>query len=448
MSNIKIDFTETKGKMKPMHGMNAGTLTKYFTCDAREIFREAGIPITRLHDAEYPYGRGEFVDIPCIFKNFDADVDDPASYNFDFTDQYLKAIDDAGTKIMYRLGVSIEHYEIKRNIFPPKDYLKWAKICEHVIRHYNEGWANGMHLGIEYWEIWTEPNHCYEERPLMWAGTMAEFGEFYTVSATYLKNCFPDLKIGGPAMSSPASKLQVEFFEEITKNGNHPPLDFYSWHGYVNSVEAAVQRCKDAEAILNKYGYGDSESIYNEWNFVKSWSEMRFNASFITSYKCASFNAAMMAAMQNEHCDMLNCYSAEGGFIGTWNSMFSLDTSGERSNGQGSPLKKLKGFYAFKAFNEIYKKHNQVNLTSDDERLYGVASFENGKGAFYISSFAPVDEELNAKEVHIELKGAEGKKATVYVIDESSDLTKTVTFDAASFDYLLPPYSVIFVEVE
>ncbi len=26
---------------------------------------------------------------------------------------------------------------------PPKDFKKWAVICEHIIRHYDENWANG-----------------------------------------------------------------------------------------------------------------------------------------------------------------------------------------------------------------------------------------------------------------------------------------------------------------
>ena len=28
-------------------------------------------------------------------------------------------------------------------MLPPKDYAKWARICEHVVRHYNEGWGWG-----------------------------------------------------------------------------------------------------------------------------------------------------------------------------------------------------------------------------------------------------------------------------------------------------------------
>ena len=80
---------------------------------------------------------------------------------FAFTDAYLKPLVEAGCKIFYRLGVTIENnWKIKAyNIYPPKDFAKWARICEHVVRHYNEGWAHGFKWGIEYWEIWNEPEN-------------------------------------------------------------------------------------------------------------------------------------------------------------------------------------------------------------------------------------------------------------------------------------------------
>ena len=75
-------------------------------------------------------------------------------------------------------------------------------VCEHIIRHYNEGWANGFKLGIEYWEIWNEPDGKKPngDQP-NWSGTPEEFYEMYSVTAAHLKKRFPKLKIGGPALS-------------------------------------------------------------------------------------------------------------------------------------------------------------------------------------------------------------------------------------------------------
>ena len=98
----------------------------------------------------------------------------------------------------YRLGVTIENnYQLHPyRVKPPKDFHKWAEICCHIVRHYNEGWANGFHYGIKYWEIWNEP-----ESPAMWQGTDEEFFELYAIAAKELRRQFPHLKIGGYGIS-------------------------------------------------------------------------------------------------------------------------------------------------------------------------------------------------------------------------------------------------------
>ena len=59
------------------------------------------------------------------------------------TDWYMDQLAEAGTEPFFRLGQKIEHWPKKYGIHPPPDFKKWAVICEHVIRHLNEGWAGG-----------------------------------------------------------------------------------------------------------------------------------------------------------------------------------------------------------------------------------------------------------------------------------------------------------------
>ncbi len=56
----------------------------------------------------------------------------------------------SGVMPYYRLGVTIENYvDIKvYRIYPPKDYAKRARICEHIITHYNEGRADVTALNL------------------------------------------------------------------------------------------------------------------------------------------------------------------------------------------------------------------------------------------------------------------------------------------------------------
>ena len=142
MVNIDIDFNSEIGKIKPMHAVNNGPVYKYAP-DQRitnvDSYREAGIPYARTHDAAFyeDYGGEHIVDVHAIFPNFESDPYAPDSYDFELTDDYLKMIEMAGTKVFYRLGSKIEHWPKKYGTLPPKDFKKWAVICEHIIRHYN-----------------------------------------------------------------------------------------------------------------------------------------------------------------------------------------------------------------------------------------------------------------------------------------------------------------------
>ena len=269
MQNKRIQVYPDRdiGPVKPMHGVGGGPVTCHFTFNATEEFRAAGIPFGRTHDIEYPFGSGEFVDIHCIFPFFNADENDPASYNFTLTDEYLRLMREAGTEPFYRLGATIEHQSIKRHIHPPKDFGKWARICSHIIAHYNEGWANGYEWNIRYWEIWNEP-----DIPQCWTGTQEQIFELYREASTLIKREHPDVKIGGLALTSPHSPLFEPFLAFVRENG--APLDFVSWHGYCHTPAQAVENAALARSLMDRYGFTDAESIYNEWNYVVQWDDL------------------------------------------------------------------------------------------------------------------------------------------------------------------------------
>ena len=84
--------------------------------------------------------------------------------------------------MVYRLGISIEWGSKKYTSLPLWDPQKWAEICAHIIRHYNEGWCDGFYYQISYWEIWNEP-----ENPPMWQGTMEDGGGFRKIDRRTLE---------------------------------------------------------------------------------------------------------------------------------------------------------------------------------------------------------------------------------------------------------------------
>ena len=154
MQNVSVDFAKKLGKMKPMHAVNNGPVYK-FAEDQRvtniDAFREAGIPYARTHDASFysDYGGEHTVDVVAIFPDFTKDPNDPASYDFTLTDEYMKVMIFAGVEPFYRLGNKIEHWPKKYGTLPPPDFKKWAVICEHIIRHYTEGWADGFRYDMK-----------------------------------------------------------------------------------------------------------------------------------------------------------------------------------------------------------------------------------------------------------------------------------------------------------
>ncbi|MBO5676312.1 MAG: hypothetical protein J6S07_08340, partial [Bacteroidaceae bacterium] len=182
-------------------------------------------------------------------------------------DEYIAITLLAGTETFYRLGQKIEHTIKKFHVFPPKDFKKWAIICEHVIRHYNYGWAKGYKYGIKYWEIWNEPDLDYC-KPIIrtWGGTREQFFDLYETAAKHLKSCFPELKIGGPALCGNV-EWGADFLCEMQKR--EVPIDFFSWHIYTNRAAHVIERAEKVRDAMVKYGYGDAESIVNEWNYVQ-----------------------------------------------------------------------------------------------------------------------------------------------------------------------------------
>ncbi len=412
MNNLSVNFSIETGKVKPMHAVNNAPVYK-FGDDQRisnmESYKAAGIPYQRNHDASFlsTYGGEHTVDVNFIFPNFDADPYDPDSYDFACTDQLMKICEVAGVKTYYRLGSKIEHTIKKYNTLPPKDFKKWAVICEHIIKHYCCGWADGFHYDIEYWEIWNEPDLDKDDSPnkRTWGGTKAQFFELYDVAAKHLKAAFPDKKIGGPALARDWAWAE-EFLAQL-----EAPLDFFSWHCYASDPQIIVEKTRLCRKLLDKYGYTNTESINNEWNYVKGWhgDEWVYSLRNEINLKGAAFIAATMLACQREPLDMLMYYDARPcGMNGLWTQVF---------------YDERKGYYSIYAFNILYKLGRSVAVTTDSENVYIAAAKNDSEAAVMITHFND-DDSAEAKEVKLDLSGFDGKTMEYYLLDDEHDLEK------------------------
>lgn len=429
IASVKIDFTKARGPMKPLHGVNNSPVTYG---EPLPELKAAGIPYCRLHDTAGAFGGTYFVDIPNLFPNADANPDDPASYEFAFTDAYLKGLTASGMKVFYRLGVTIEnHYKIKAyRIHPPNDFNKFAKVCEMIVRHYNEGWANGFRYGIEYWEVWNEP-----ENPPMWTGTRQQYFELYRVTANHLKQQFPNIKVGGYAgcgfyavnrkNQSTLHKSFLTFFDEFLKYVTAPetaaPLDFYSWHLYTTDPREIVAHAEYVDSKLKQHGLAKTESIFDEWNRMNgeptAFDDMKEmpGAAFVASAFCLMQEGPIAKAMYYDALPQ----RAYGGLY-------------------YFPSKKVsKTYYSFKAFNELYKLGTAVECRADGSKdLYVCAAKdEDGHTAAII-----VNNGAQPLRIHCEITGL--KFVPVAVLLDKQHLLETADgiFKDGTLD--LPPLSV------
>ena len=419
MNKVIVDFSKKCGKVKPMHAVNNGplALNERGTSNFEE-YKALGIPYARNHDASYHagYGGEHTVDVHRIFKNFDADENDPKSYIFEPTDKYIKTTLDAGTKIFYRLGAAIEH-GYKFGTIPPKDNHKWARICEHIIRHYNEGWANGFEYGIEYWEIWNEPEHDSN-----WQGTMDDFIEFYTVVSRHLKSSFPHLKIGGPAFTCPWIDYEPrERFMKAVKERNLP-MDFFSYHRYSKTPQGIAEAAEDGKKILDELGIENAETILDEWNYIYGWrgDEWKYSMEMERGLKGSSVIAGTMALCQYTSIDMLMYYDARPcEMCGIFDPI--------------APWKLLKGYYPFMMFSELYALGESVKAVGDENMIPVAAT--DGKNATVMLTYFDDDDNAPKKEVNIELSSlTEGAKSVeCYLLDgeKNMELVKTELINEA-----------------
>ncbi len=429
---VQIDFSKTVGKMKPVHGVNNGPVTFNFMRDATALFVRAGIPYSRLHDTEGDYGCGEYVDIPAVFKVFEADPENPANYNFKMTDEYIKAIRKAGAKVIYRLGVTIENGPIKRHIYPPKDFHQWARICEGVIRHYTEGWADGMQDGVEYFEIWNEPefyNH-------MWLGTHEEFYKLFKDTIIYLKKKFPNVKIGGPATGNNDKPFTEGFFKYITE-GERAPLDFFSFHTYFRNPKKHVHdRFNEVRALLDKSGYKDVPIFITEWNHVNGWDHMEEEYKRVSDHTGAAFVACALCELQKTGYAIANYYDAQFGAGSSFNGLFKLARFEGHDDVQ--PLAPKPSFYAMEMFGDLYRLGTEA-YSDAEEDVSVVAATDGTTDSFLIGRYNQTAQ--NNVTAVIDVKNAHGTKADIIRYRADVNDVEIETVDVIPNTITLAPYS-------
>ena len=165
-------------------------------------------------------------------------------------------------------------------------------------------------------------------------------------------------------------------------------------------------------ALLDKYGYKDAESILNEWNYNKNWTDQFvYSLQVIHSVKGAAFLMAGISVSQSAPIDMLMYYDTRPS---AFNGAFDYYT-----------LEPLKGYYALYWYGSFYDLCQEKRATFLPQDIYALCGTNSaGKLLCIITSYTDMDG-MQTREIALDF-GREGSFEISMVDDVCTDATSIV----------------------
>ena len=235
--------------------------------------------------------------------------EDTAYYHWQAAYSVIANIKENNFDIFFRIGVSYPNTNPLPPYEPPCDspdstlsFTRFASLCKHVVMHYNNGWDNGRHDNIQYWEVWNEPGG------LFWHGSPPQYYLMYKNVENSIKTYDPNLKVGGPGAvpltSIGQQSVYREGFIEFCAN-NNVDLDFYSWHLYGYKNPYGIKKIADSiRTVLDVNGFTGAENIISEIN-----NDLHDNLdTFVTSPYGSAYYLSTVLTAQESSVDKLFWY--------------------------------------------------------------------------------------------------------------------------------------------
>ncbi len=378
--NITVDFSKKCGRIKPLGGMNgaprSGGVGLPF--DFTEEYISMRVPVVRVGATSGDYGYNQYINIHSIFPDFSADETLEESYNFLPTDLYLASVRNTGAEIIYCLGESAEPYSKKLYTKAPEDKEKWARICEHIIMHYNEMWANGFKWNLKYFEIWSSADTAEG-----FSGEAQEYFELYRIVANHLRERFPKIRLGAYGSrgfyalnridATEQMKGYVPFMQQflayINKEATFAPIDFFTWSCITSNPEEMAMHMKYARTYLDTAGHKRVRSILCEHNFTARGGIICLSQDFPSAL------ASELVMAQKSPLDMM--IYAVTDVTSPKNGLFSVeDYSAHRHYG---------AYNVMCAFGELYKLGTAYETTADFRKeVYSLAAGNEEEAAVMV----------------------------------------------------------------
>ena len=237
--------------------------------------------------------------------------------------------------------------------------------------------------------------------------------------AKHLKKCFPNIKLGGPSIAS-SLEWAEEFLCEMQKR--NVPLDFFSWHCYARVPEKIMDKANRVRELLCKYGYSETESILNEWNYVKGWTDQfQYSVNMIHGLKGSAFTMSCICLAQQSPIDMLMYYDTRpSAFCGVFD-FYSYQL--------------LKGYYPLYWYGMFYDMEKEIPSENTVENLYSLCGVDKEGKVLSLVTYYSDEDDAPSKKVSLDL-GRPGRY-DVYLLDSEHDGQWIKCIDQLEFEMQL-----------
>ncbi|WP_235592705.1 GH39 family glycosyl hydrolase [Photorhabdus laumondii] len=242
--------------------------------------------------------------------------------NYKMTDAYLRDImnnqaelnpDNIQRKIMFRIGRTGDGgYEI------PEDFDIYAILVSTLVNRYALNYARiGLPRKITYWQVWNEPDLIF-----FWnSNDPQKYYELYAKIARIIKAIDPDAKVGGAGIGF-VDRAQEDYLDGFLRycRDNNVPLDFFSWHGYVETGDPQniIDVGNKVQKGLHTYGFTGTESFCTEWNSCPIGTKNTYTK--VQGIKNAAYIASTFIYMQYIKVDRSYYYRGDGSSFGLFNN--------------------------------------------------------------------------------------------------------------------------------
>ena len=404
---LRVDVAALAKNQRPLvlgvnKGPEAGT-----GINITRALGDLGVTEIRTHDFCGP------CDWYTIFPDWNADPERESSYHFQASDEKIARIMSGGFAPYFRLGISWNTLPNNTNKWrsppgvPRFDPAKWASICRHIVMHYNDGWANGFHYAIRYWEIWNEP-----DLSRFWKGTAGEYYALYEQTARALKAHDPRLKVGGCGLANLGSQPYYGEFITFCATRN-VPLDFYSWHLYAQTPKnyiAAASRCRNT---LDRNGFKDAESHCTEWNVLCGKPDDPKHGNLIG----ATHAAGVLIHLRDNSVSRAYFYPLTDGW-----GLFQPDGAWRKRG------------YAFQAFHRLQRDTpRQLTVEGREDTNYAVAAARNAAGDLVQVLVSDMDSRYRGFSLTLDNLPPVAACAVEYLaVDETHNLERVATENATT----------------